>query len=82
MPSTHATSAFAAAIAVGFVHPKLRWPLLMLAALISLSRVWLGVHYLSDVIVGAVVGCGVAWAVWSVSRAVGRASRGRSRTGA
>ena len=62
MPSTHAASAFAAALAVGFVHPKLRWSLLALATLISLSRVWLGVHYLSDVIVGAAVGCAVAWA--------------------
>ena len=82
MPSTHAASAFAAALAVGFVHPKMRWWLLGLAALISLSRVWLGVHYLSDVIVGAALGCAVAWAVWSLSRAAGREFRARSRIGA
>ena len=39
MPSTHAASAFAAALAVGFVHPKLRWWLLVARhADLALSR--------------------------------------------
>ena len=67
MPSGHATGAFAAAVAVGLVHPRLRWPLLALAALIALSRVWLGVHYLSDVIVGAVLGSAVAYVAWRIA---------------
>ena len=67
MPSTHAASAFAAALAVGFVHPRLRWPLLALAALIALSRVWLGVHYLTDVLVGVALGVAVAGAAWWVT---------------
>ena len=64
MPSTHATSAFAAAVAVGIVHPRLRWPLVALASLVAISRVWLGVHYLSDVLVGAALGTAVALALW------------------
>jgi membrane-associated phospholipid phosphatase len=67
MPSTHAASAFAAALAVGFVHPRLRWPLLVLATLIALSRVWLGVHYPTDVIAGAALGTAIAFVVWRVS---------------
>ena len=67
MPSGHAAGAFAAAVAVGLVHPRLRWPLLALAALIALSRVWLGVHYLSDVIVGAAFGTAVALAVYRLT---------------
>jgi undecaprenyl-diphosphatase len=64
MPSGHAAGAFAAAVAVGLVHPRLRWPLVVLAALIALSRVWLGVHYLSDVLVGAALGTAVALTVY------------------
>jgi undecaprenyl-diphosphatase len=66
MPSGHAAGAFAAAVAVGLVHPRLRWPLLILAALIALSRVWLGVHYLTDVLVGAALGTAVALALYGL----------------
>jgi membrane-associated phospholipid phosphatase len=71
MPSGHATGAFAAAVAVGLVHHRLRWPLLALAALIALSRVWLGVHYLSDVIVGAGLGAAVAYVAWRIAAIIG-----------
>jgi membrane-associated phospholipid phosphatase len=75
MPSGHAAAAFAAAVAVGLVHPRLRWPLLVLAALIALSRLWLGVHYLSDVLVGAALGTAVALAVFGLAEFL----RSRSR---
>jgi membrane-associated phospholipid phosphatase len=69
MPSGHATTAFAAGVGVGLIHPRLRQPLVGLAALVALSRIWLGVHYLSDVIVGAVLGTAVALAIWLAVRA-------------
>jgi undecaprenyl-diphosphatase len=83
MPSGHAAGAFAAAVAVGVVHPRLRRPLLVLAALIAVSRIWLGVHYLSDVLVGAALGTVVALVVCRAGLAIaeGRAGtrlRGRS----
>jgi len=56
MPSGHATTAFAAAIAVALVWPRLRWPMLVYAVIIAASRVALDAHYLSDVIAGAFVG--------------------------
>jgi undecaprenyl-diphosphatase len=71
LPSGHAAGAFAAALAVGLVHPRLRWPLLLLAALIALSRVWLGVHYLTDVIAGAALGCVVAYAAFRIAAIIG-----------
>ena len=41
-PSGHAATAFAAAVAVGAFYPRLRRPLLGLAAVVALSRVYLG----------------------------------------
>jgi undecaprenyl-diphosphatase len=67
MPSGHAATAFAAGVAVGLVHPRLRWPLVVLAALIAFSRVWLGVHYLSDVLVGGALGTAITLVLWRVS---------------
>lgn len=55
-PSGHSASATAFAVAVGDVVPELR-PVLRVAALVvSFSRVYTGVHYPSDVLVGATVG--------------------------
>jgi len=68
MPSGHASTAFAAAVAVGLVHPRLRWPLVGLASLIALSRVWLGVHYPTDVLAGAALGTAVAISLWLIVR--------------
>jgi len=67
MPSGHAATAFAAAVAVGLVQPRLRWPLVALAALVGVSRVWLGVHYLGDVVVGAALGTVVSIALCSLA---------------
>src|SRR5947207_4824650 len=59
-PSGHAASAFAFATAVGQAAPGVRLPLYVAAATVAYSRVHTGVHYPSDVAIGAVVGslCG------------------------
>jgi undecaprenyl-diphosphatase len=76
-PSGHAATAFAAAAAVGVLHPRFRLPLLAAAGVVALSRVYLGVHYWSDVLVGSLLGVAVALVtVWVVERA-GRARRER-----
>jgi undecaprenyl-diphosphatase len=70
-PSGHAATAFAAAVAVGAFYPRIRWPLLGLAALVGLSRIYLGVHYWLDVIAGTALGIGLGLAVvWVTRRAV------------
>jgi membrane-associated phospholipid phosphatase len=61
-PSGHAATAFAAAVAVGLLYPRLRKPLLALAALIALSRVYLGVHFVTDIVVGSALGAAIGYA--------------------
>jgi membrane-associated phospholipid phosphatase len=55
-PSGHSASAAAFAVAVGDVLPALRLPLRAAAAVVAFSRVYAGVHYPGDVLVGATVG--------------------------
>ena len=55
-PSGHSASAAAFAVAVGDVLPALRLPLRAAAAIVAFSRVYTGVHYPGDVLVGATVG--------------------------
>jgi undecaprenyl-diphosphatase len=69
-PSGHSATAFAAAVAVGIVHPRLRLPLLALAAVVALSRVYLGVHYATDVLVGSALGVALGLAAAWFVRAV------------
>lgn len=58
-PSGHALNAFAAAALVALVFPVLALPMLALAASIGFSRVLFGLHWPSDVLVGAVVGTAI-----------------------
>jgi undecaprenyl-diphosphatase len=60
-PSGHSITAFAVAISLGLFHPSGMPALLFCAASIAASRVLLGVHYLSDVLAGAVIGTALAY---------------------
>jgi membrane-associated phospholipid phosphatase len=65
-PSAHASSSFAAARAFSALLPRVGTPLYASATAMALSRVYLGVHYPSDIAAGALLGT-----------FVGRARRGR-----
>jgi undecaprenyl-diphosphatase len=54
-PSGHATASMAVALAYGGVFPDWSIPLATLAALVGFSRIRLGVHYPSDVLVGQLI---------------------------
>lgn len=64
-PSAHAALAFATAAVGLFRYADVFGPwLFVAAALVALSRVAVGVHYLSDVVVGAMVGLVVGSTTW------------------
>lgn len=55
-PSGHSASAAAFAVAVGDVLPALRLPMGAAAGTVAFSRVYTGVHYPGDVLVGVATG--------------------------
>ncbi len=63
LPSNHATNMFALVAVVWLTLPAWRWGMIVLAAAVSYSRIYLGVHYPSDVLVGALWGSCVGWSV-------------------
>lgn len=55
-PSGHTSSAFAAALMLGHYFKKYRWYIYIFAGLIAFSRIYLLVHYPSDVFGGIILG--------------------------
>ncbi len=60
-PSGHTITAFAGAVSLMHFYPEAAPILLLVAASIAASRVLLGMHYPSDVIVGAAIGTGLGY---------------------
>ena len=60
-PSGHAGASFAAASALYFSRNRLWVPSLMLAVLIAFSRLYLYVHYPTDILAGALLGVMTGW---------------------
>src|SRR5271155_5486857 len=55
-PSGHSITSFAVALSIGLFYPELQGCLLAVAFLIASSRIILGMHFLSDVLVGSTIG--------------------------
>jgi undecaprenyl-diphosphatase len=55
-PSGHTMTAFSVALVISYFYPGLEAPLFFMAISIAVSRVVLGMHFLSDVLAGAVLG--------------------------
>ena len=66
-PSGHTGASFAAAAVMFFGRSSLWGWALALAALIAFSRLYLYVHYPSDVLAGALLGILTGWLMWRLS---------------
>jgi undecaprenyl-diphosphatase len=62
-PSNHAANAFALAVLFAIYYPKSAWVFLASAVLVAYCKIYLGDHYLLDVLAGAALGTGFAFLV-------------------
>lgn len=67
MPSSHAANAFGQAALFSFCTRQLRWYLWIFAGMVAISRVFVGVHYPGDILVGAALGIGAGWLLYRLS---------------
>jgi undecaprenyl-diphosphatase len=63
MPSSHAANVFGQAALFSFYYRKVSPYLYGFAALVAVSRVFVGVHYVGDVVAGAILGMALGLAV-------------------
>ena len=69
-PSGHATASCAFCVGIFLTcRKKLSWPILVFGGLICLSRLYIGVHYATDVIAGMLIGTlGAFGALWCANK--------------
>jgi undecaprenyl-diphosphatase len=65
-PSGHTITAFAVAVSLGVFYPGVLAGLLFCAASVALSRILLGMHFLSDVLAGAALGTALGYTAAAV----------------
>jgi undecaprenyl-diphosphatase len=61
-PSSHATNITAAMLFLGLVYRRFIFPLLVVALLVSYSRIYIGVHWPLDAAAGMALGGLIGWA--------------------
>ena len=66
MPSNHASNMFSLAVMLSYFYNRFKFPLFFLATIIAISRVYVGVHYPGDIIIGALVGYSISWVIISL----------------
>jgi undecaprenyl-diphosphatase len=69
-PSGHATTSFMAAAALAACFKKYAAAFYSFAAAVAFSRVYMGVHYPSDVLAGALTGTAIGWILVRTQKAI------------
>lgn len=62
-PSNHSTQAFMAATILSDAFRSMRLPLFIAAAMVGYSRIYMGVHFFSDVACGAILGTAIGYGI-------------------
>lgn len=78
--SGHTATTFALATIISANYPKCRWAAWTIAAFVGISRVYVGVHFPSDILASAVIGIASGLAILRIADHLRRAktSRGKS----
>jgi undecaprenyl-diphosphatase len=63
-PSGHSITAFAVVLPIGLFFPSLMLGLLFCAVSVAVSRIVLGMHFLSDVVAGSAIGSMLGYAAF------------------
>jgi undecaprenyl-diphosphatase len=71
-PSSHATNIFTGTLILSYIYRRLQIPLMIIAILVAYSRIYVGVHYPLDVLIGSLLGILCALITISIYRVFSR----------
>jgi undecaprenyl-diphosphatase len=70
-PSGHTMTAFSIALVISYFYRGVELPVYFFACSIAISRIVLGMHFLSDVLAGAILGIGLGCGALTAFAAMG-----------